>query len=239
MLLLLLEHAGEVISREQIRENLWPSGTVVDFDHGIATALKKLRRALNDDAAHPRFIETLARRGYRWIAGAEWVEAGAPSKIPDQLEQTNELEPEDLGDGLAEEILHAVTHILGRRTADTSRTPELNIRRAADITIFEISGHLKLGAAVIPVEDSLRRLIDEGARKVVINLAGLKTIDSSGIGLLVTSSGHIDHKGGQMRIAGAQGTVAKALAIARMDRIAPLDTDVDSSCRRLSEGAGL
>jgi DNA-binding winged helix-turn-helix (wHTH) protein len=73
MLHLLVEHSGEVVTREELQKTLWPGGTVVEFDHAIATALKKLRRALGDDADHPRYIETLARRGYRWIAGGEWM----------------------------------------------------------------------------------------------------------------------------------------------------------------------
>ena len=56
MLRLLLEHSGEVVTREELQKNLWPGGTVVEFDHSIATALKKLRQALGDDADHPRYI---------------------------------------------------------------------------------------------------------------------------------------------------------------------------------------
>jgi TolB-like protein/DNA-binding winged helix-turn-helix (wHTH) protein/tetratricopeptide (TPR) repeat protein len=68
MLAMLLEHPGEVVTREALRERLWASNTIVDFDHGLNTAIKKLRQALGDSAESPRFIETLARRGYRVIA---------------------------------------------------------------------------------------------------------------------------------------------------------------------------
>lgn len=64
----LLERPGEVVSREEIREKLWPNGTVVEFDHSINAAVKRLRDALQDSAESPRYIETLARRGYRFIA---------------------------------------------------------------------------------------------------------------------------------------------------------------------------
>jgi DNA-binding winged helix-turn-helix (wHTH) protein len=74
ILLLLLENAGDVVTREQVQEKLWSSDTVVEFEHSIGTALKKLRQALSDDAAHPRYIETLSRRGYRWLAPVEWRE---------------------------------------------------------------------------------------------------------------------------------------------------------------------
>ena len=81
MLMLLLERPGEVVTREELQKALWPGGTVVEFDHGIGTALKKLRQALGDEADHPRYIETLARRGYRWIAGVEWVESAEKPEI--------------------------------------------------------------------------------------------------------------------------------------------------------------
>jgi cholera toxin transcriptional activator len=68
ILLLLLERPGEVVTREEIRQRLWPEGTYVDFDHSLNTAVNKLREALGDSASNPRFIETLARRGYRFIA---------------------------------------------------------------------------------------------------------------------------------------------------------------------------
>jgi eukaryotic-like serine/threonine-protein kinase len=68
VLLLLLERAGEVISREEMRQRLWPEGTYVDFDGSLNVILKKLRATLEDDSDNPRFIETVPRRGYRFIA---------------------------------------------------------------------------------------------------------------------------------------------------------------------------
>lgn len=67
VLLALLERPGEVVTREQLRERLWGADTFVDFEHGLNTAVKKARQALGDSAETPRFIETLARRGYRFI----------------------------------------------------------------------------------------------------------------------------------------------------------------------------
>ena len=74
MLAMLLAHPGEVVTREALRERLWAANTIVDFDHGLNTAIKKLRQALGDSADSPRFIETLARRGYRFIAPVTDVE---------------------------------------------------------------------------------------------------------------------------------------------------------------------
>ena len=66
ILVMLLERAGEVVTREEIRKKLWPNNTIVEFDHSINAAIKILRKALNDSADDPRFVETLARRGYRF-----------------------------------------------------------------------------------------------------------------------------------------------------------------------------
>jgi DNA-binding winged helix-turn-helix (wHTH) protein len=73
VLLLLLDRAGELVSRVEIHQRLWPDGTFVDFDHGLNTAINKIREALGDSASNPRFVETLARRGYRFIAPVEVV----------------------------------------------------------------------------------------------------------------------------------------------------------------------
>jgi cholera toxin transcriptional activator len=68
VLVLLLERAGDVVTREDLRQKLWPSDTFVDFDHSLNTAVNKLRETLRDSASSPRYIETVARRGYRFIA---------------------------------------------------------------------------------------------------------------------------------------------------------------------------
>jgi eukaryotic-like serine/threonine-protein kinase len=85
VLTMLLEHSGELVTREELLSRLWPSGTFVDFDHGLNVAVKKLRRALNDSAENPRFIETLARRGYRFVAQVEDVATGDAPAGPNEL----------------------------------------------------------------------------------------------------------------------------------------------------------
>ena len=70
ILRLLLARRGGVVTREEIRDRLWPNGTFVDFEHSLNAAVKRLRAVLGDDAKAPRYIETLPRRGYRWIASA-------------------------------------------------------------------------------------------------------------------------------------------------------------------------
>jgi len=67
---LLLARPGALVTRDQLRSRLWPDGTFVDFEHSLNAAVKRLRAVLGDDARAPRFIETLPRRGYRWINAA-------------------------------------------------------------------------------------------------------------------------------------------------------------------------
>ena len=77
VLLLLLEHQGEVVTREELRQRIWPSGTFVDFDGGVYNAVKRLREALGDTADTPRFVETIQRRGYRFIGTINRDQPGA------------------------------------------------------------------------------------------------------------------------------------------------------------------
>src|SRR5438045_5731870 len=67
VLAMLVERPGELVSREELRSRLWPR-TIVDFDHGLNKAINKIREALGDSAENPRFVETVARRGYRFLA---------------------------------------------------------------------------------------------------------------------------------------------------------------------------
>ena len=82
VLLSLLERPREVITRDELRQRLWPADTFVDFDHGLNTAINQLRNTLGDSAANPRFIQTIPRRGYRFIAPVE-VDAAAQPLVPD------------------------------------------------------------------------------------------------------------------------------------------------------------
>ena len=79
VLAVLLERPGEVVTREDVRQRVWPADTFVDFDHSLNTAINKIRDALGDSAASPRFVETLAKRGYRFIAPVQREESGAPA----------------------------------------------------------------------------------------------------------------------------------------------------------------
>src|SRR5688500_11910447 len=117
ILRLMLERPGDVVTREQLRQRLWPAGTYVDFEHSLNAAVKRLRAALGDDAENPRFVETLPRRGYRFIAplGSAAVEpahvsrAGAAPRVRlAVLPFTNLGEDpaqEYFSDGLTEEMI--------------------------------------------------------------------------------------------------------------------------------------
>ena len=81
ILAVLMRKPGELVTREQLRARLWSADTFVDFNHGLNAAVNKLREALSDSAENPRYIETLPRRGYRFIAKVEWLEARATPPI--------------------------------------------------------------------------------------------------------------------------------------------------------------
>ncbi len=83
VLAMLLERCGDVVTREDLRQKLWPADTFVDFDHSLNTAINKLREALSDSASNPRFVETLARRGYRFIAPVQVVDRHPIAVVPE------------------------------------------------------------------------------------------------------------------------------------------------------------
>lgn len=80
ILVSLLERPGEVVTREELRQKLWPADTFVDFDHSLNTAVNKLREALGDSASSPLYVETLARRGYRFLAPVQRAGAKSPAQ---------------------------------------------------------------------------------------------------------------------------------------------------------------
>jgi len=79
ILAILLARPGELVTREEIAQQLWPDGAFVDFEHGVNSAVNRLREALGDTASQPRYVETLSRRGYRFLAPVERIGTGAPA----------------------------------------------------------------------------------------------------------------------------------------------------------------
>jgi len=123
ILAMLLEQPGQVVTREELRSRLWPSDTFVDFDHSLNKAINKLREALGDSADSPRFIETLAKRGYRFLGDLK----GSPGRIQSLLvlpieNLSRDPEQEYFADGLTEELITKLARIgslrvLSRTTA--------------------------------------------------------------------------------------------------------------------------
>lgn len=97
LLLMLLERPGELLTRDEISRELWPDGTFVDFEHGVNSAVNRIREALGDTASSPRFVETLARRGYRFVAPVERINLSESAESPVgelQDSETKSAEPE-------------------------------------------------------------------------------------------------------------------------------------------------
>jgi TolB-like protein len=156
ILLMLLESPGEVVLREEIRRRLWPDETV-EFDHSINAAVKRLRGALRDSAGKPRFIETLARRGYRFICAVEARDCEAapaanartssasvvPAVTPSVavlpfIDRSGDRENEYFSDGLAEEIINKLTRVPGlkviaRTSAFAFKGRQEDIRKIAEM----------------------------------------------------------------------------------------------------------
>ena len=110
VLCMLLERPGELLTREEISRELWPDGTFVDYEHGVNSAVNRIREALRDPAGSPRFIETLARRGYRFVAPVERIgETPQPiqpsQELPASLPAVQAAAPTELPTGLLSNIL--------------------------------------------------------------------------------------------------------------------------------------
>ncbi len=146
LLSILLEHPGEIVTREELQQRIWGDSTVVDFDHSLGTAVNKIREALGDSAESPRFIETLARRGYRFIGTVQNVEqSSAPtlissfqtSVLPIPLPaQSPELSRNELGVEAKTEVSQALSSPDGTKT---------NQFQAAS---FEFAGRLSRGPSL-------------------------------------------------------------------------------------------
>jgi TolB-like protein/tetratricopeptide (TPR) repeat protein len=111
ILCMMLERPGAVVTRDELRRRLWPDGTFVDFEHSLNAAVKRLRAALGDDADHPKFVETLPRRGYRFIGamdgeGADKAGEGVPRlAVLPFSNLSEEGSQEYFTDGLTEEMI--------------------------------------------------------------------------------------------------------------------------------------
>jgi TolB-like protein/Tfp pilus assembly protein PilF len=169
VLAMLLEHSGEVVTREELHQRLWPNGTIVEFDHGINSVVNRLRQALEDSAHEPRFIETLPKRGYRFLVPVEQPAPAHEHRSIAVLPFANvsvDKENDYFCEGLAEEILNALSRIEDLRVA--ARTSSFSFKDRA-VEIGEIGA--KLNVATI-LEGSVRR--DAGRVRVTVQLVDVR-----------------------------------------------------------------
>ena len=127
ILQLLLEHPGEIVTREELRKRVWPTDTFVDFDHGINNAIKRLREALGDTAETPRYVETLPRRGYRFVGKIQSNDHRVRSLAVLPLENlSRDPEQEYFADGLTEALITSLAKISALRVI--SRTTAMHYK---------------------------------------------------------------------------------------------------------------
>jgi TolB-like protein len=155
ILALLMERRGQVVTRDELRRRVWPAGTVVDFEHSINAAVKRLREALNDSADTPRFIETLPRRGYRFIYSADASRGG--TRITSLAVPQPENLSSDLNDfvaGVHEELITQLAQIASLKVI--ARTLVLRYTRKKK-SLREIEREFGVEALL---ESSVRRTAD-------------------------------------------------------------------------------
>jgi anti-anti-sigma factor len=112
--------------------------------------------------------------------------------------------------------------------------PGMKTRRVEpDIDVVELIGTLSLGSTLSWIETDLRRLIREGGRKLIIDVSQLRFADSAGMGMFITINGEMEQAGGQLRIAGANGNVAKSFSVTHIDRVILMDASVETACEGL------
>jgi TolB-like protein/Tfp pilus assembly protein PilF len=188
ILQILLEHPGKVVTREELQQRVWPSDTFVDFDHGVYNAIQKLRDALDDSAENPRFIETLSRRGYRFIAPVEQSKTvpRAVAAVADSIvvlpfmNLSSDRENEFFADGISEEIINALAQIEQLRVVARSsafsfkgkhidpRTvgQQLNVRRILEGSVRRADNRLRITAQLIDVENGYHLWSERYDRKM-------------------------------------------------------------------------
>jgi TolB-like protein/DNA-binding winged helix-turn-helix (wHTH) protein/Tfp pilus assembly protein PilF len=158
VLALMVEHPGELLTRDELRDRLWPDGTFVDFEHGLNAAVKRLRSVLGDNAERPRFVETLHRRGYRFIARVERVNGidGSPalanviggSDIKQRLAVLPFIHlgeasaPDSFAGGLTEELITQLGRLCADRLGVIARSSCMRVQRT-NRTVREIGDALR------------------------------------------------------------------------------------------------
>lgn len=193
VLQVLLEHPGELVTREELQRQIWHADTFVDFEKGLNNAIKRLREALGDDAEKPRFIETLSKRGYRFISPVEQLgnEARRPSGPAADVTVDSiavlpftsmSADPEDefFADGMTEEIINALAqidqlHVVARTSAFSFKGKyidvravgkRLNVRTVLLGSVRRAGNELRITAQLINVEDGYHLWSDRYDREL-------------------------------------------------------------------------
>jgi adenylate cyclase len=167
ILAMLLERPGQVVTREQLRGRLWPSDTFVDFDHSLNKAINKLREALGDSADTPRYIETLAKRGYRFVHVVATTSPEVSIAVLPFLSLSADPENEIFADGMCEEIISALMQIknlhVAARTSSFSFKgknvdlrvigEQLNVKTVLEGSVRRSGNRLRITAQLVNAAD--------------------------------------------------------------------------------------
>jgi TolB-like protein len=163
----LLERPGEIVTRDDLQKRIWPADTFVDFDHGLNNAVKRLREALRDTAETPRYIETLPKRGYRFVESLAADTPEASIAVLPFLSLSADPENEIFADGISEEIINALMQIrqlhVAARTSSFSFKgkyldlrvigEQLNVRTVLEGSVRKAGDRFRITAQLVNVAD--------------------------------------------------------------------------------------
>jgi TolB-like protein/Tfp pilus assembly protein PilF len=228
ILRMILERPGEVVTREELQQRLWPNGTFVDFEHSLNAAVKRLRAALGDDASDPKFVETLPRRGYRFIGPRhghpDRRKTGATDTIPTVrlavlpfANLSGGADQEFFVDGLTDEMIGQLGEACRTRIAIIARTSSMRFKNS--------------GKSAREIGEALRAdyLLEGGVRherdRVRITARLVETAGETQMWSQTYESPVTDYLT-------VQKDVSERIAGALSIRLAPLPRDADSTRRR-------
>jgi TolB-like protein len=180
ILQMLVSNPGELVSREELRAALWPSNSYLDFDQGLNRAINKLREALGDSAEGPRFIETLAKRGYRFLHPMTNAVPEASIAVLPFLNLSTDPENELFADGMTEEIISTLSHIKnihvvartssfsfkGKHLDLRSIGQQLNVRTILEGSVRRSGDRLRITSQLVNAEDGYHLWSQQYDRKM-------------------------------------------------------------------------
>jgi TolB-like protein len=167
ILQILLEHPGELVARDELRKRVWPTDTFVDFDHGINNAIKRLRESLGDTGETPRYIETLPRRGYRFLHAVATTSPEVSIAVLPFLSLSADPENEIFADGMCEEIISSLAqlknlHVTARTSSFAFKGKhvdlrvigeQLNVRTVLEGSVRKSGNRLRITAQLVNAAD--------------------------------------------------------------------------------------